>query len=458
MKNEHSQSERRKLSPMKIASYAGLAVGAIVFVCVLVLLLFPDPLVNRFIKPRITQAFAEAYPEYSIHIKGMHYNVWKNRIGCDSVALTRIDSTFSCSVAAFSVSGIARMDLLRGGSLAPHDFANAAVEAQDIVLDLPQQLYELRCGLLHLSVPDSEMVADSLDLHPLSGDAQFFKASKLRRTRFALVIPKCSVTGLAFPELLAGDTYRARYVQIPDLFLDVLINKDKAFVIDTSSPPMPSEILSSITGTLQIDSLSIMNGRMLYGERYTFDSKTALLTLDSVHMLAEGIANHGDSGAAIVIRAEGMFMNSGAMNVLMSIPVASPQFSYKYSGSMSRMDLTTLNPFLETAEQMRITTGALQTATFEINVASGHASGKVRAVYNDLMVAVVNRQTKSDKGLFDGIASTIANNFKIRGTNVPDKSGSIKTGEVKYVRKPDQLFFEFSWFALRSGVGDVVGF
>jgi hypothetical protein len=151
-------------------------------------------------------------------------------------------------------------------------------------------------------------------------------------------------------------------------------------------------------------------------------------------------------------------MKAGTMNLLMSIPVASPEFSYQYSGSLSRMDLSALNSFLETAEQMRIKTGVHQAATFEINVASGRASGNVRAVYRDLTLAATNKHTGSETGFFDGIASIIANTFKIRGINVPDKSGSIKIGEVKHTRKRDEFFFEFTWFALRTGVGDVVGF
>ena len=151
-------------------------------------------------------------------------------------------------------------------------------------------------------------------------------------------------------------------------------------------------------------------------------------------------------------------MKAGTMNVLMSIPVASPEFSFQYSGSLSRMDISALNPLLEPVEQMRIKAGVLEEATFEINVASGRASGNVRAVYRDLTLAAINKHTGSEKGFFDGITSFIANNFKIRGTNVPDKSGSIKIGEVKYTRKRDDPFFQFAWFALRSGVGDVVGF
>ena len=125
MQNEHPSTDRRKLSPLKITSYAGFTVGAIVVVCMLALLLFSDSLVNRFIKPRITKAFAEAYPAYTLRVADMHYSILKNRFGFDTVALRAVDGTFSNQIGQFSMSGIHWMHLLWGGSLATKDFTNA---------------------------------------------------------------------------------------------------------------------------------------------------------------------------------------------------------------------------------------------------------------------------------------------------------------------------------------------
>lgn len=454
MQNEHLPTDRRKLSPLKIALYAGFAVGAIVLVCVLALLFCPDPLVNRFIKPRITKAFAEAYPAYSIRIADMNYSVLKNRFGFDSIALSAVDGTFSSHMGSFSVSGIGWMHLLWGGSLAPNDFANSVVDAQDIILNFPQSQYKLRCGLLRVSVPDSEMVAESLEVHPLAGDDEFFRGSKFRRTRLSFVTPQCSVMGLACLELLQGKNYRARSVNIHDTFLDILVNKDKPDSRDTSGPFMPNEILSSIKEILQVDSLKFMNGRLMYGETFTFGSKPAFITFDNMQVLAEGIANHVDRDAILVIHAQANLANAGTMKVLMRIPVASPEFSFHYSGSLSRMDLSPLNSMLEISDQMRIKTGVLQEATFDVNVVSGRASGTLRGVYNDLTIAAIDKHTGSEKGFSNGFISFIANNFKIRRNNVP---GSMKIGEVKYTRQPDDPFIQFMWFALRIAVRDVVG-
>jgi len=458
MENEHSPTEPRKPSLLRRASYAGAAVGALVLVGLLALLLFPDPFVNRFIKPRISGAFAEAYPAYSIRIGEMKYSVVQNRFEFDSIALNTVDGAFSGTIGRYSVSAIGWMPLLWGGQLGPEDFSGVVLDADDIALNFLQSNYRVHCQHLHLSVPDSEIVADALELHLLTDDEEFFRGSRFRTTRFSFATPQCSAIGVACLVLLQGESYHARSVLIRDPLLDVLINKDKPSARDTSYPLMPNEILASMQAILQVDSLRIMNGRVRYGERFAVGSQPAVISFDGMQVLAERIANHRDSVAAVVVRAQGMFMKEGAMNVRMVIPVGSPAFSFQYSGSMGRMDIRALNPFLETAEQMRIVTGVLQSATFDITVGSGHARGNVRAVYRDLILAAIDRRSGSQNGAADLFASFIANTFKIRGTNVPDNSGEMKIGRVKYMRQRDDPFLRFVWFALRSGVGDVVGF
>lgn len=458
MQKAHLPAVRRKFSSLKTASFAGIAVTAGVLVGVLLLLLFPDPIVNGFITPRVSKAVAEAYPAYSIHIGHVSWRIFQNRLVCDSVALSAVDGTFAGAMGPISVNGIDWIPLLWGRALDAGSFDNVDLDARDIEVHFLQSHYDFRCERLRASVPDSAIVLGPMTLSPSWDDEQFFAGSRFRTTRFRLVVPEARAMGVAWLTLLQGKNYRTRSAHICDAFLDILINKEKPCAADTSRPPMPGEILSSIPGDLQIDSLSIVNGRLEYGERFGVRSTPALITFDSMQVLAEGIANHRHRGAAMVIHTQGRFMKGGTMKVLMQIPVASPEFSFQYSGSLSRMDVRALNPFLETAEQMRITAGLLHGATFAITVTSGRASGTVRAVYRDLTLAVIDEHTRNSTGFSDRVASFIANSFTIRGTNVPDGSGAMTIGEVRYIRQPDDPFFRFVWFALRSGVGDVVGF
>jgi hypothetical protein len=369
-----------------------------------------------------------------------------------------MDSTFSCSIAGFSVSGIGWVKILWRGDVASKDLNSSVADAREIVLNFRKAQYELRCARLRVSVPDSEIWAEALELHPLVEDGKFFASSKFRRTRFRVVLPQCRVTGADCLGLLQGKAYRAHSVKVNDASLDILVDMDTPYNKNSSRPLMPNEGLSSIKELTQIDSLNIINGRLKYAERYIIGSAPAEVTFDSIQMSAEGITNHAAPGATAVIHAQGNFMKTSTMKILMVIPVASPETSFRYSGSLELMDATRLNSFLEVGEGLRIKSGILQHATFDVNVTAGHASGPVRVIYRDLAIAFRDSRTGSEKGAYNRITSYIANATKIRGTNMPDKSGSMKIGKVKYTRKPDDTFLQLVWFSLRSGVGDVVGF
>ena len=288
------------------------------------------------------------------------------------------------------------------------------------------------------------------------GDEEFFKAHEFRTTRLHAVAPECRVLGLAYGELLQGKSYRARSVRLSRPSIDALVNRDRATDPFVKSPLMVHEALAAIRQPLQIDNLTIIDGHLVYAERVVAGADPGVLTITAVNVSLEGIANSGETSAAIRLQAQGDLMGAGALKLLMSIPIAPGDFSVHYSGSLSAMDLTRFNAFLEIAEHLRIKSGSAQEAAFEIDVTAGHARGRVRASYKDLEIAVLDKQTGTEKGFENRIASWLTNVLKIRNSNVPGASNSTKDGEVNYTKRPEDEFQQFLWFALRSGVLDII--
>ena len=148
-------------------------------------------------------------------------------------------------------------------------------------------------------------------------------------------------------------------------------------------------------------------------------------------------------------------MTAGLLTLLLTVPVASPELSLHYSGGLSAMSLTPLDAFLETAEHLRIKSGSMQHVIFDIDVSSGHARGNVQATYENLEIAILDKLTGSEKGFENRLSSLLAN-VKIRNGKGLDASASMQTGKVFYNRGPGEEFVQFLWFALRSGVLDVI--
>jgi hypothetical protein len=235
--------------------------------------------------------------------------------------------------------------------------------------------------------------------------------------------------------------------------LDALVNRDKPVKPSGKRPLMVNEALAALGPPVQIDQLSITDGHIKYAERVVARSIPGVLTFTAVQMEAEDITNRGKGPGAIRLSAQGKLMDAGVLKVQMKIPLTSPDFSLQYAGSLSAMDLTRLDAFLDKAEHTRIKSGRVKKVTFKIEVIDGQAHGHVRAIYQDLKIAVLDQQTGTEKGLDNRIASFIANTLTIQPSSAPNK---MKEGKVNYRRGPNDTFMQVVWFSLRSGVLKVI--
>jgi hypothetical protein len=455
--HKNSRSGWQKLSITQNLLAAGSVIVILLIVLVFVFLLFTDTFVNRYGKPIIIKKITEAYPDNAVWIARMKYNIVQNKFVFDSLSIRSTDGSFKLIVGTLDISGISWTGLLFGDDPVPDAAKNSIAVAHHISVHYPLLQYESHTKMIRASVPDSEIVVREFTIHPAGTDEQFFAGSVFRRTRARGVIPEMSVSGVKFPEILQGKEYRARTVRISDPYFNLLVNNDKPNDSLSPNPLMPNEILLSVTKPLQIETLNITNAHVHYGEQSGIGATPAMISFDSVQLNIEGITNEGDRRADIVIHTRGKFMKQTDMNVIIAIPIRSPDFSFHCYGSVGAMNLRALNTFLEPAEQIRIA-GILNEATFKFDVVSGNASGTVRALYKNLNIAAINSRTASAKGIADRITSFIANTMVIRTNNMPVGTEPVKIGKVHYSRKRDDPFFRYAWFSLRSGIQDTAGF
>jgi hypothetical protein len=444
----------RKLSLRRLSAYIGLSLGALILAVAVVIFLFGGAILDSYGKRKAERAFAEAHPGYALRFGKLDYAVGANRLVAQSVTLSATNTTLKAG--RISLTGVHWTRLLWGTAALADILADASLEATNLDVEFSQAHYGIRCARLRASVPGSELIAEGTELRTLAGDEEFFAAHEFRTPRFHVVVPECKVLGLAYGELLQGKSYRARSVHFSGPSFAALVNRDKPPKPFVKSPLMVHEALAAIRQPLQVDSLTITNGHFEYCERLAVGADPAVLTFGAVSLFVEGIANRGEAAAAIQLRGQGDLMDAGTMKVLMTIPIRPSNFSLHYSGSLSAMDLTRLDAFLEIAEHIRIKSGSAQEASYEIDVTNGQARGQVRAIYRDLEMAVLDKKTGTEKGLDNRVASFLENVLKIRNSNAPDASGSMKEGVVNYTRRPDDEFQQFAWFALRTGVMDVI--
>jgi hypothetical protein len=432
----------------------GASLVALVFIVAILLVVFGGTILDSYGKRKVEQAFAQAHPGSVLRIGQLNYSVRANRLVAESLTLRAANTTLKAD--QISLLGVGWVRLLWGTATLADGLGKASLDATNLDVEFPRTHYGIRCARLRASVPASELSAEGTELRTLVGDKEFFAAHDFRTTRYHVVVPEFNISGLMYGELLQGKSYRARSVQFSRPSFEALVNLDQPAKPFVKSPLMVHEALAAIPQPLQIDSLGVTDGSLRYCEQVVAGGDPAVLTFTAVNMSAEGVANRGNASAAIVLHAQGNLMDAGLFKVLMSIPIMPADFSLRYSGSLSAMELTNLDAFLDPDAHTRIKSGTVKEATFEIDVTASQARGRVEAIYQNLEIAVLDKRTGAENGLDNRIASFLANALKIRSSNAPGPSGLSKEGEVIYARKPNDEFQQFLWFALRTGVLDII--
>lgn len=444
----------RRRSRWRLAGYAAISLGVVLMTLTICFVIFGGSILNGYGKTRIERAFSTANPGSELRIGHLTFTVVGNRLVARSVTLTT--TNMSLDLGQMTLTGIPWRRILLKTRDWDDILAQTNLDLINLKAEFPRAQYGLRCARLHASVPTLELIAQELRLEPLVEDETFFASHEFRATRFRVVLPECRVTGLEYGELFTRTAYRARTVHFTDPFFEAMINKDKERAPRSQSPPMVHEALAAIEKPLRVANLSVTNGSIAYAERPVPGVEPGVLTFGKVNLAIENLSNHESVTNTIEINAHGDLMDAATLHVRLSIPVSPPDFALRYSGSLAEMDLRQLNPFLEPVELLRIKSGTAESAEFEIEVREGQARGRVRAVYDDLEISLLDEETGSAHGLRKRFVSFLANLLKIHESNQPDHMGEMRVGNVAYTRSADDPFLKFLWVALRSGVLDVI--
>ena len=350
-------------------------------------------------------------------------------------------------------------------------FAGAQIEceAEGVSFEIPGSPYRIGFARARMLDAGSVINCDSLQIVPLLPDAQFFASDRFGSTRYRVSMDRLTVRGLDLPGLIRNREYTAHLISVGRPVIGIVMNKRLPgdhkvdTVTRTGSAPdsakMPNEILAGMRATLHIDSVEVNDGIVEYAELYPYSARPAALRWTGVRLGATGISNRktrADSSAHI--EASGMFQESARMVVSMEMPLARREFSLSCQGSVDSLHLPSLNSFLEVAERIRITSGVADNIRFSMTAGNGRSSGTVRPMYHDLKIEMLAKQTGRSDGIVQRIGTLLADMFKIKDDNSRYQSGGARVGPVRYTRKPDDPFFKFLWFSLRSGLGTVVGF
>lgn len=311
---------------------------------------------------------------------------------------------------------------------------------------------------VRFSYPGRSIAIDSFRLRPGKSDADFFAAHDRRVDRFEIAGSQLRFVDIDIPALSRGEQLHVRKIAVGHLDLDILSNKVPRPTRRAKPPLMPYQLMRSVPFSMNVDTIQLKRASVSYSEKHPNSSRYATLFWSGVRATISGVSNDPERQRrqSVVVDASGQFMNRARMWLTCTMPMNVDRHELDAVGGMHGMDATVLAGFLTIAENIGLQSGHTDEARFRFSVRGRTSRGTVDVEYHDLKLQMVDRKTKKSTGLFDKVASWLANWLVIRNDNVP--GDRYKTGVVDYTLPRDAAIMQTLWFPLRDGLGDVIGF
>jgi hypothetical protein len=146
-------------------------------------------------------------------------------------------------------------------------------------------------------------------------------------------------------------------------------------------------------------------------------------------------------------------MGRGKIRIKCSFPLNSRDNSFSMSASFGPMPFTAFNAALEPALGVKMRKGQIRSFKISAEGNGQSSSGNAVLQYNDLKVAIVNKQMKPFKNT---IANFYANNFLIISDN-PKQGEDLRSSSFTFNRDPSKSFINYIWYTVFTGMLSNIG-
>jgi hypothetical protein len=319
---------------------------------------------------------------------------------------------------------------------------------------------------LRLSLSDSALEVRGVAFVPNQADSASAGAHPYRRTLVRTAAARIDARGLDVGVFMLRQGLRARLVQLDSLRMDVFSDHRRP---KNPRPPRrlaPQAWIAGIDRGIQIDSVVIRDGEIVYREHKPRHDKPAVLTFARLGAVATNlrhVAGRRSMRDRVTLSASAWLQNVGKLEAQFVVPLDAPSFTLRYRGRLGAMPATGFNAFLEEAMPLRVAKGSVAGITFSATVTDGTARGSVIPRYKDLAMEVTGEGSTGILGAGGvvgdaarGVATLVGNWTEVRSDNPADGEAAPHAGPIDHVFTPDQTLPAFLWKSLRGGLLAVV--
>jgi hypothetical protein len=278
-----------------------------------------------------------------------------------------------------------------------------------------------------------------------------------RTTRYRITASALEMSGIEYRGIFDNSSIAIRDVVLREPLLDVFLDRTLPPRSRAQPATLPHQSLQAVSWNLRLDTVRLEDGRLLYSERASDGARPGVMRFEEFTAVLLNLSN---TALAIGERARmdlrTRLNGAGRLTAALEYDLSRRDLNMAFRGSITAMDASSFNEMLADLEGIKVESGRLDSAWFDVKVVRDNATGQVLVKYHDLKVAFQDKDTGS-RGLFNVLKSFVANALKLRGGNPVRDGREATVAPVQLRRLPEVPLFGFMWYSLRSGLLATLG-
>ena len=293
------------------------------------------------------------------------------------------------------------------------------------------------------SSEQQKIIIDSVLLIPNFSKYKFAQFLGEQAGRVSISIPKVTVEGVAFDQLI--DSAFVASTLVIESF-DLFSFKDKRVpFLNKEVIPLPMESFIKLPWEVKIDTIQIKDSRITIEEFPAKGNEVTSITLNAVYATLTGLHNRSQEKYA-QMNVQALFMGNGSATGIFQFPLdgASP---YTARGEVSKFELEKLNPVFIPVANIRIASGFLNSLTFDFSYTELHSNGKLDIDYEGLRLLGLNKNNAATNEF-----KTFFINMLVRKNRDQTGSSAKAAGIIDIDRNRQRLIFNMWWKSILDGL------
>lgn len=319
-------------------------------------------------------------------------------------------------------------------------------------------LYRYTADSVTLGSDKSEAHIKRFAIEPQKGEDAFVKSLPTQDDRFDFDIRGIGIKGLKMTDLL-NESFYADSITIGSaifkIYRDLSIPRDKKNRVGT----YPHQAVAKIPIPVEVPVMMVHNTYVEYKEKNPKTQQAGKVRFHQAEAVIRNLTNIKEKVAQnnlMTVDISTRFLNIAPFNVKWKFYLLQPNGRFDVSGTLGGLDAKAVNVLSEPMGPARIEGGRINKVQFNFAGNDYNMTGKVLMLYDDLKIAILEKEDGSRKLEKKKLASFVANIF-VKNSNPQRKGKDPREPFVSNARNTNRSIFNVSWKTLFEGIKETAG-